>query len=332
MTQILQRRFETRVWIVLSLLVSLQFIVFSELVWLYNFYTQYPSIRFIHIPFLFLVSPLLYLYFNHYIYAYNYNKTNKAIHFIPTIFATILTFPYYFLNQEMQSKLFHYSEKIFVFRTQQLSFLYFYKKILDSMIILPEIIFLIYAFQFLAKYYFTLKSQLKSISTLCFFGLVLYLIITSIIAFIAQITFHKTIVLLEVIFLSLFVILLYFISVHDPSFIETTSKEIIRKYEYSRISTLKVDSILNNLKKIMEEEKAFCDEDITLPKLALELNISTHQLSEILNAKIGKNFHTFINEYRIEEAKKLLLIEANRNILSIAMAVGFNSKASFNKA
>jgi AraC-like DNA-binding protein len=79
----------------------------------------------------------------------------------------------------------------------------------------------------------------------------------------------------------------------------------------------------------MEIEKAFSDEDFSLKILARELEISTQQLSEILNEKIGKSFNTFINEYRIKEAKLLLVDEPGRSIHSIADAVGFNSNTAF---
>jgi YesN/AraC family two-component response regulator len=79
----------------------------------------------------------------------------------------------------------------------------------------------------------------------------------------------------------------------------------------------------------MEEEKIFADEELTLKDLASELAISQHQLSQILNENLKKNFNTFINEYRIEEAKKMLIEEKERSILSIGIAVGFNSNTAF---
>ena len=47
---------------------------------------------------------------------------------------------------------------------------------------------------------------------------------------------------------------------------------------------------------------------------------------------MGKSFPDFINQYRIEEAKKRLLDPAKKHytVLAIAEEVGFNSKSSFN--
>jgi AraC-like DNA-binding protein len=80
----------------------------------------------------------------------------------------------------------------------------------------------------------------------------------------------------------------------------------------------------------MNDEKVFADEELTLPALADELGISPHQLSEILNREIGKNFNTFINEYRVKEAKELLVEQPGRSILSVGVAAGFNSGTTFN--
>ncbi len=57
----------------------------------------------------------------------------------------------------------------------------------------------------------------------------------------------------------------------------------------------------------MEIEKAYSDKDFSLKILARDLDVSTQQLSEILNEKTGKSFNTFINEYLINEAKLLLI-------------------------
>ena len=82
----------------------------------------------------------------------------------------------------------------------------------------------------------------------------------------------------------------------------------------------------------MEIEKLYRDETISLQSLSKKLSISPHQLSEIINKKLDKNFWDFINTYRIEEAKKLLRDpkRADQRILSIAFAVGFNTKTAFN--
>lgn len=102
------------------------------------------------------------------------------------------------------------------------------------------------------------------------------------------------------------------------------------RYKRSILKGLDLDAIITRLHEIMEDEKAFADEDLTLNDLARDLDIGPHQLSQILNNRIRKNFNTFVNEYRVEEAKRLLREEPDRSILSIGAAAGFNSTTTFN--
>lgn len=104
------------------------------------------------------------------------------------------------------------------------------------------------------------------------------------------------------------------------------------RYMKSKIKSLDVETIIKRIIEIMEIEKAFSDEDFSLKSLARDLDISTQQLSQIINEKLGKNFHTFLNEYRIHEAKRLLIDEPARSINSISNAVGFNSNTAFTLA
>ena len=102
------------------------------------------------------------------------------------------------------------------------------------------------------------------------------------------------------------------------------------KIRRSRIENIDSNKILKNLNKLMLEEKLFCDEDLKLERLAMILNIRTDQLSELINQTYSVNFNTYINDFRIEEAKTYLISKEKRDILSIAFACGFNSKSSFN--
>jgi AraC-like DNA-binding protein len=66
--------------------------------------------------------------------------------------------------------------------------------------------------------------------------------------------------------------------------------------------------------------------------VADKMGISVNHLSQVINQKSGKNFFKFINEYRVEAAKKMLGNNAHQKftILAIAYDCGFNSKSSFN--
>ena len=105
----------------------------------------------------------------------------------------------------------------------------------------------------------------------------------------------------------------------------------VKQKELSRTQNLEIDKISIELISLMETEKLFCDDDISLKRLSEILNIRADQLSELINHRFQKSFSSFINDYRIEESKLLLLSDKRRSILSIAFYCGFNSKSSFNQ-
>lgn len=89
---------------------------------------------------------------------------------------------------------------------------------------------------------------------------------------------------------------------------------------------------IRKLMEYMDREKPYLNAELTIQDLSEKLNIPKTTLTSILNTHLGKNFFTFINEYRIESVKlKLLNPEYNHlTLLAIAYDSGFNSKSSFN--
>ena len=49
--------------------------------------------------------------------------------------------------------------------------------------------------------------------------------------------------------------------------------------------------------------------------------ISPHQLSEFINEHMGVNFSSYMNHYRVEEAKDLLVNNPEQSALSIGLQV-----------
>jgi AraC-like DNA-binding protein len=101
------------------------------------------------------------------------------------------------------------------------------------------------------------------------------------------------------------------------------------KYKDKKIADETADSIQTQLKVIFEEEKQFKNSDLKLQDVAKQLQISTHNLSQYLNDNLGKSFSVFINEYRIEAAKELLITKKEFTIEAIGYECGFNSKSTF---
>ena len=74
------------------------------------------------------------------------------------------------------------------------------------------------------------------------------------------------------------------------------------------------------------------DPDISLGDMARVLGTNSTYLSRALNEGLGVSFHTFVNQRRITAVKALLADpEEQRDLLTLALDVGFNSTASFNR-
>lgn len=95
-----------------------------------------------------------------------------------------------------------------------------------------------------------------------------------------------------------------------------------------------IEKYVGRLLALMEQEKPFRASDLTIKTLAEKLGIPTAQLSALINERLAENFVDFVNRYRIEEAKQLLLDDSKRHysVLAIGEEVGFSSKSAFNAA
>jgi AraC-like DNA-binding protein len=98
------------------------------------------------------------------------------------------------------------------------------------------------------------------------------------------------------------------------------------------IADEKLLDIKAQLNDLITQDEIFLDNDLNLGKLAKKLNITSHQLSYVINNGFNQNFYGFINKFRVEKAKKLLTDKEldKYSIIGIAFESGFNSKTSFN--
>ena len=91
--------------------------------------------------------------------------------------------------------------------------------------------------------------------------------------------------------------------------------------------------IVVKLMACMEVKKLYMNPLLNLQVLADELQITSNQLSLVLNDCLGKSFYDFVNFYRVEEVKRRLIDSKykHQTLLSISGDCGFNSKSAFNR-
>jgi AraC-like DNA-binding protein len=109
-------------------------------------------------------------------------------------------------------------------------------------------------------------------------------------------------------------------------------KEIKAKYSHSKLSEEMKIAILKDLNTFMKgENKPFLNEKISMAEIAKILEVSTQQISQVVNEKTGLNFNDYVNTFRIEEAKMILLSSSfsKLTIDAIAQKSGFGSKSAF---
>jgi len=136
---------------------------------------------------------------------------------------------------------------------------------------------------------------------------------------------------LRIILTAYLVFVIYF---GQKNYEELNNKEDQRNKDDNYIDQATKSKITDQLKKAVEGDKIFLDPEMNLQILASKINTNTKYLSRYINQVHNKSFTNYINELRVDEAKKLMLTEDTRNytLETIASMCGFNSKSAFNTA
>lgn len=103
-------------------------------------------------------------------------------------------------------------------------------------------------------------------------------------------------------------------------------------YTSSSLNNVDCDAALSMLNTLMATDRAYVDADLSLPGLADRLGLSTHQLSELINTRLGKGFSRYLREQRVVAAKAMLCNEPSASVLSVGLAVGFTAQSNFYEA
>jgi AraC-like DNA-binding protein len=114
---------------------------------------------------------------------------------------------------------------------------------------------------------------------------------------------------------------------------ETIEKLTSGKTKYQRSGLKDADrmQLADALAKYMEEHKPYLDNSLSLQSLSEKIGISKNHLTEVLNTQFGQSFFDFINKYRVEEVKRMLVEKEfeHLSITGIGVEAGFRSKTAF---
>lgn len=303
-------------------------------------YLEYPHLRGVNELFLFAMAPALYLSVVYFTSPEHDFKSISLFHFLPCLIFLLYQLPYFFNDAE--------TKRLMQAHPQPLKSIDIYRVILLTLAI--KIQFLIYwllAFLRVRKHQKNIRflaSDLQPIHLqwlyyLLFFLLAMYLLWLNTVYFHLQFADKIT---APAYLLASFFIAYYSLKQKEVfAYSEPVLKDIkdIFEAEARVILTARVtDEEIQRKKKELEDfmisSEIYLDAALSLPSLSIALGYPVHDLSYVINKGFNQNFYQFVNAYRLNRAKILLVSETHKhlNMVGITYACGFNSKTVFNTA
>lgn len=301
---------------------------------------KFPQLLFVDDTFMFVYGPLLYLFTESVLFKKYQIDRKKIIHFIPFILVVIFLI-FVMLNVKINSL-------IAIINSIENQDIPVYVRIGELLILSHIISYLILSKRKINRvnsvatdtYSNFNQDNLKRLNFILNGFIVLFVIslIHSILPFMG----FRNGLLISLLFLIGF--MFYFInlillkmlqeSTNNSGIITLVRLRNKEKYAGSKLTDAELNTYKSKLWNHMEQEKKYLNSELTIHDLAKELNLSSKILSQIINEGYSCNFFDFINKFRIEEAKRLILNQTDdkMTILEVMYDSGFNSKSSFNTA
>ena len=308
---------------VLSVILALMgFLTFS----LYLLYSQkmyeYPILFFFLVPVDLTLGPFLYFYVS----SLNGDKDSlnrsDILHFAPLLIVGLYMVPYFLYTPNMQREI------LYEFMNQDKHIML--RAIFSGCVFMPVIYIAAPLIRIIMK---LRKGNPAEAKIIFLFSVLCIWLIAGIVGIGGTIALSFPVLKMLNLFISIVILCFYLLSQRYPYLLQYGTLHVGNESNSkSLLNGLDLENLSKQLVMIMEKEKIYCDEDLSLPRLSKAMDVTTHQLSQFLNKHYNKNFNNFVNGYRIEEAKKVLIEEPARNTLSIALAVGFNSYSAFHAA
>lgn len=283
-------------------------------------------------PAFLIVSPILFFYVRSLCYSDFKLKLKDCLHFLPAMIL-IMIIPFLFLQPHTkQLNEIPYFQELTQGGHQQCYF---------ALIMYAQ--FLIYnvlSLKVIARYRRKLKMQVSSTH-----GILLSWLKFIIIGFTVAWLINCLVMLLSIIeiplnfdmaTISFSSFLLFFNILFFKGWTQSDIFSVVeetKKYVNSSLSEAEAEKYLKMLQSYFEEAKPYLDPQLTLKKLSESVSIPQRLLSQLINEQKGMNFYDFVNSYRIEIAKKMLVVtKREKTISEIMYDSGFNTKSSFNTA
>jgi len=306
---------------------------------------QHPFLLGIELPMPLLHGVLLFLYITTETSQLPQKKGLLVLHFFPFIATYLYLISFFMLTVE---------EKIYVFKNNGAGYELF-SSILSTSISLSGAVYVLWSYLLLRKYKRLLSNKNYELKKANIKWLQLLIGGMGVIWIVVIFTEKEPLIFLSVV---LFVFSISFFGIKQGNIFTITksdnpikkeSSEIkpiqnlqpivatkeVQKEKYAK-SGLKDDAseiLFQELTLLMTDKTIYQNGELSVGELASMLKVHPNHLSQIINVREGKNFYEYVNSFRIEEFKRLIIIPKNQKVtlLSLAYDCGFNSKSSFNR-
>ena len=305
----------------------------------YGLADEYPHFLGIDYAITLLYGPLLFLYTETLIRGAERLSKKEWLHFIPFALLFIYLIPFYLMSgPDKLALLTDYGD------------LQYARDWIPVFKLIFNLIYIPFALRLIYKFRIRLKENYSTIEKLNLNWLQGFILGGVIVAVVATILFTmaasegQDVVYTELTLLAVTVYIysIGYMGLRQPEFFANTvmeHEEVVpevftaeTKYTKSGLDEETGKVLMNKVKSLMESQKPYINNELSLRDLAAMAGISTHNLTEIINRYADKNFYDFINTYRVEEVKARMSDPAfnNMTLLAIGLDSGFNSKSSFN--
>lgn len=318
-------------WMILNAVhLTFFYLEFSEEI--YN----YPYLLGWKFPLPLLHGVLLYYYVSSVTNQFPKNKWIALSHLIPAFITIVYLIPFFLLRAE---------QKFAVFKEEGKGYETFMQVLLIG-IFISGVGYVVWSSLLLRIHKRRIRNEFSNIEEISLKWLQFLTYGLGLIWSIVIFTQNETLIFMGV---SVFVILIGFFGIQQKNIFAT--KELVtikqenregendeeinskKKYSNSGLSKEKAAKYYEQLGQIMVQEKVYTHPELSLNDLASKLEIHPNYLSQIINNHENKTFYDYINEYRIEEFKRLISIPENQQftLMAVAFDCGFNSKSTFNR-
>lgn len=300
----------------------------------YHFYalqTLWPHLSNVSVGLVFFIGPALYCYTLH--LSGERIQAWGMFHFSPSIVVAVLLIPYFQLPAATKQVLLQNPGEAGTYTTiMQIIWTAVFVQIL-LYIYLSQPYLRRYRQQVLQKVSSLTLTNLRWLQLFCY-GFVTYVLLYLLLPLIG-LTSEALVSQILSMTMHLFVMVLAYFAIGSSQLQAVALSAVdsqVQKYTRSSLDSETATKLGQRVEALMSTQQLYLEGRLSLRDLAAQVEINPHNLSQVLNEHLEVNFHDYVNRYRIEHAKNLLLQRPALPVLEVAMASGFNTKNSFNNA